>query len=424
MSIHAVTVRVARIPLHTPYRVSGMEFHHFEPIVVEMWDDDGRYGFGEAVISEGYSPESFDDGLRYCRDVAPHLVGKGPDDARALLEAGIADYPTAASTLFSALDVLAGHPLLDVAEMTRVPLLDPVHSHEPGALADELEALLDRGFRTLKVKVGFEVEADLERVAVIQRLLDGRAEIRLDANRGFTREEGCRFAAALEPRGIQLFEQPCASEDWDSNAAVARVSTVPVMMDESIYGFEDIDRAAAMEGVGFVKLKLKKLSSVDRLREGLERIRAAGLVPVMGRRRGYRDLLLARSLRGPGDPRQRRRDERLPQAGGAPVHRAPALRRRRHRAGGRLPAPPGLGTAGTHDYFEGAIQRGLTRRWRSTDSRSRPRRAHAGNRGLWSPLIHPTPRPGNAASSRRGPCGSGLPSSRAAPSPRSGWGTP
>ena len=282
MSIHAVTVRVARMPLHTPYRVSGMEFHHFEPIVVEVWDGDGRYGFGEAVISEGYSPESFDDGLRYCRDVASHLVGKRPDDARALIEAGIADFPTAASTLFSALDVLAGHPLLDVPETTRVPLLDPVHSHEPGALSDELEALLDRGFRTLKVKVGFDVEADLERVAVIQRLLDGRAEIRLDANRGFTREEGCRFASALEPRGIQLFEQPCASEDWDSNAAVARVSTVPVMMDESIYGLEDIDRAAAMEGVGFVKLKLKKLSSVDRLREGLERIRGAGLVPVMG----------------------------------------------------------------------------------------------------------------------------------------------
>ena len=282
MPIHAVTVRVARIPLHTPYKVSGTVFHHFEPIIVEMWDGDGRYGFGEAVISEGYSHETFADGLRYCRDVAPSLVGKGLNEARALLEPGVADYPTAASTLFSALDVLSGHPLLDVPETTRVPLLDPVHAHEPDALADELEALVARGFRTLKVKVGFDVEADLERVLRIQTVLDGRAEIRLDANRGFTREEGRRFAAALDPRGIQLFEQPCAAEDWESNAAVARVSTVPVMMDESIYGFEDIDRAAAMEGVGFVKLKLKKLASMDRLREGLERIRAAGLTPVMG----------------------------------------------------------------------------------------------------------------------------------------------
>ena len=282
MSIHAVTVRVARIPLHTPYKVSGTVFHHFEPIIVEMRDSGGRYGFGEAIISEGYSHETFDGGLRYCRDVAPLLVGKNVGEARALLEPGIADYPTAASTLFSALDVLAGHPLLDVPEATRVPLLEPVHSHEPDALDDELEMLLAKGFRTLKVKVGFDVDADLARVRSIQTVLDGRAEIRLDANRGFTREQGCRFAAALDPQGIQLFEQPCASDDWESNGAVARVSTVPVMMDESIYGLEDIDRAAAMEGVGFVKLKLKKLASVDRLREGLDRIRAAGLVPVMG----------------------------------------------------------------------------------------------------------------------------------------------
>ena len=282
MPIHTVTVRVARIPLHTPYAVSRTVFHHFEPIVVEIWDDDGRYGFGDAIISEGYAHETFDGGLRYCHSVAPQLLGKSVEDARAVLQAGIADYPTAVSTLHSALDVLADHPLLGVPETTRVPLLDPVHSHEQAALADELEALLARGFRTLKVKVGFDVNADLDRVRRIQTGLDGRAEIRLDANQGFTREEGCTFGAALDPQGIQLFEQPCAAGDWEANAAVARVSTVPVMMDESIYGFEDIDRAAAMEGVGFVKLKLKKLASVDRLREGLERIRAAGLTPVMG----------------------------------------------------------------------------------------------------------------------------------------------
>ena len=282
MTIHAVVVRVARVPLHTPYAVSSAVFHHFEPIVVEMWDSDGRYGFGEAIISEGYSVETFEGGLAYCRDAASHLVGKTVEQARALLEPGIADYPTAATTLVSALDVLSGHPLLDVPETTRVPLLDPVHANEPGALAEELDDLVDRGFRTLKVKVGFDLRADLERVSRIQTLLEGRAEIRLDANRAFSREDGCRFASALDPQGIQLFEQPCASDDWDANAAVALVSVVPVMMDESIYSLRDIDRAAAMEGVGFVKLKLKKLASMDRLREGLERIRAVGLTPVMG----------------------------------------------------------------------------------------------------------------------------------------------
>ena len=128
---------------------------------------DGRYGFGEAVISEGYSHETVNGGLRWCRDAAPCLVGKSVGEARALLEPGIANFLSAASSLPSALDVLDGHPLLDVPETTRVPLLDPVHSHEPSALADEIEALIARGFRTLKVKVGFDTNANLERPLIL-----------------------------------------------------------------------------------------------------------------------------------------------------------------------------------------------------------------------------------------------------------------
>ena len=150
MPIHAVTVRVARIPLHTPYKVSGTVFHHFEPIIVEMWDGDGRYGFGEAVISEGYSHETFADGWRYCRDVAPSLVGKDLDEARALLEPGVATTRPRHRRCSRHSTCCPATPCSDVPETTRVPILDPVHAHEPDALADELEASVARGFRTLR----------------------------------------------------------------------------------------------------------------------------------------------------------------------------------------------------------------------------------------------------------------------------------
>jgi L-alanine-DL-glutamate epimerase-like enolase superfamily enzyme len=54
------------------------------------------------------------------------------------------------------------------------------------------------------------------------------------------------------------------------------------MLDESIYGMADIERAAALEGVGLIKLKLKKLGSLERLKRGLERIRELGMEPVLG----------------------------------------------------------------------------------------------------------------------------------------------
>ena len=54
------------------------------------------------------------------------------------------------------------------------------------------------------------------------------------------------------------------------------------MLDESIYGRPDIDRAARMANVGFVKLKLKKIGRVRQLAEDLQHIRDCGMVPVLG----------------------------------------------------------------------------------------------------------------------------------------------
>src|SRR3546814_7740347 len=54
------------------------------------------------------------------------------------------------------------------------------------------------------------------------------------------------------------------------------------MIDESIYGMTDIERAAKIDGIGFVKLKLKKMGGLDDLKAGLDRIRALGMRPVMG----------------------------------------------------------------------------------------------------------------------------------------------
>jgi L-alanine-DL-glutamate epimerase-like enolase superfamily enzyme len=120
------------------------------------------------------------------------------------------------------------------------------------------------------------------RVKAIQRAIGGRATMRLDANRAFSEADGCRFAAALDPAGIELFEQPCESDEWEANANVAKVSTVPVMLDEPICAIEDIERAATIPNVGFCKLKLKRFGGLDALKAALDKVREVGLEPVLG----------------------------------------------------------------------------------------------------------------------------------------------
>ena len=282
MRLEQIVLHRVRLPLVCPYHVSYRVYEEFEPIIVEVLDADGRTGWGEGHISPGYSQETVDGGWAFCREQAARVLGWQLTAAKAELTRSVARSPVANTALITALEMLEGSPLLRIEADARIPLLTPFHATDEAAIPGEVERRLAEGFHTFKVKVGKDVDSDLARVGAVQQALAGRATIRLDANRGFSRADGCRFAAALDPAGIELFEQPCAAADWEANAAVARISRVPVMLDESIYDLVDIQRAAGLEGVGFVKLKLKKLGSIERLKRGLEHIRELGMEPVLG----------------------------------------------------------------------------------------------------------------------------------------------
>ena len=282
MKLAEVTLRKVRLPLIRPYVLSYRTFDEFEPIIVEVRDRDGHVGWGEGHISPGSSSETREGGWMFCNEYAAKIVGMESADAKATVTAHWEDSHVAATALLTAIEMLEGHPLLDVTTDTRLPLLTPFNGSAPKDIETEVERRLEDGFRTFKIKVGKDAGADTARVRTIQRAIAGRATMRLDANRAYSEADGCRFAAALDPAGMELFEQPCDSDDWDANANVAKVSTVPVMLDEPICAIEDIERAADLENVGYCKLKLKRFGSLDGLKRALERVRELGMEPVLG----------------------------------------------------------------------------------------------------------------------------------------------
>lgn len=282
MTIEQVIVRQVGLPLSTPYKLSLLTMREFDPFLVEVRDSNGRSGFGEALIVPGYTSETVEGSWRLCCELAQAIAGRSADEAKTIARGTIPQGVGASSAVLAALDMVTKHPVLTPTRDLTIPVLAPLNAEQPAELASEIEQKLAQGFGTLKVKVGFDWREDLGRVQVVQELTAGRATLRLDANQGFTSADGAEFARRLDPQGIELFEQPCHMDDWEANAVVARVSTVPVMLDESIYDLAGIDRAGGMEGVGFVKLKLKKMGSVDMLLDGLARIRSLGMTPVLG----------------------------------------------------------------------------------------------------------------------------------------------
>ena len=272
-----------RVPLSITYNTAIAAIDALDSIVVQVRMEDGRRGIGETTVIPGYAFETVDGAWEFCRTHAERIVGLKPDKARCGFDPFRHSDPHAVSALQMAIEMAEGNPLLaPPAESRRVAILAPVNDKALDRIPDEIEARIAEGYGTLKVKVGWDVDADLRRLALIQRICAGRVLLRVDANQGYARAEGRRFATSLNPEALQLLEQPCAADDWAANAAVAERSPVPVMMDESIYGLADIDRAAAMTGCGFVKLKIAKMSGATLLLEGLQRIRARGLVPILG----------------------------------------------------------------------------------------------------------------------------------------------
>jgi len=280
--LERISVHRLAIPLTVPYRLSFATVERFDTLVVECAASDGRTGLGEATVLTGYTDETIEDSWRAACDIAAELAGLDAESAQRRIEPLVAERPFTATAFGTALEMLEGATELEVERATAVPILGLLNATAEEAMSRELEGLLAGGYRTLKIKVGTDLVKDIAHVATAQRVLRGRARIRIDANQGYSAADGVAFVRALDPSGVELFEQPCAAGDWDAHLAVVRASRVPMMLDESIYGLADVERAAELQAARYVKLKLMKLGTLRALARALERIRALGMTPVLG----------------------------------------------------------------------------------------------------------------------------------------------
>jgi L-Ala-D/L-Glu epimerase len=268
--IEEIRLERVRLPLKEPYKLSLGPVTAFDTVIAHVVAD-GRTGVGEATILTGYTDETIEAAWPRAQALAPKLIGASAEAGRAVASRELADAPFTLTAFVTAIEMAEGHPLLAIE----------TDATDPAGIEREIEAAIAAGYGTLKIKAGFDVDRDLKRMAFIQRCNAGRARLRVDANQGYSRDDGVRFAESLSAESIELLEQPCAAGDWSAAQAIGAIRNVPLMLDESIYDLEDIRRAAAL-GARFVKLKLMKMSSLTALAEGLALIRDLGMEPVLG----------------------------------------------------------------------------------------------------------------------------------------------
>ena len=131
--------------------------------------------------------------------------------------------------------------------------------HIDKMLKDVQEAV-DLGFKTLKIKVGKDINLDIERVKVIWQAVNKKAVLRIDANQGWTAEQSVIALKTWEENGIELelIEQPVKSDDIAGLKYVTERVQTPVMADESVFGPKDALALIKMKAIDVINIKLMK----------------------------------------------------------------------------------------------------------------------------------------------------------------------
>lgn len=123
-------------------------------------------------------------------------------------------------------------------------------------LAEEVGGYAERGFRTIKIKVGRNpesmlnplpdtwapdyatatLEEDVERVRAARDAIGPRVRLAIDANNAWTPPTATQFMRAVADQQIAWLEEPVWTDDVDGSAEVARAIDVPVAGYETASG--------------------------------------------------------------------------------------------------------------------------------------------------------------------------------------------
>lgn len=124
--------------------------------------------------------------------------------------------------------------------------------HEPERRVDELLAMMEKGYRTAKLRVkNIELKDDIRHIEVVRKGVGNKLVLGVDANQGWLvsivdrvpawdLKRAKEFARACYQNKIEWLEEPLDSRDYNGNAALKRVSRVNISGAELNYGWDEI----------------------------------------------------------------------------------------------------------------------------------------------------------------------------------------
>jgi mandelate racemase len=132
------------------------------------------------------------------------------------------------------------------------------------AAGREAAMLLERGFRAVKVRLGYPSgEDDLAVVRAVRTAVGSGLTVMTDYNQCLTVPEAINRVRLLDGQGLEWIEEPVRADDYEGSARVAAEARTPIQLGENGWGPADIDRLLRARASDLVMLDAMKVGGVS-----------------------------------------------------------------------------------------------------------------------------------------------------------------
>lgn len=246
MKITHIETYPVRIPVKPERRmISALGQHTVSQyLLVRVLTDAGIEGAGEATVTPRWSGETAWGAQSLVeRILAPHIVGCDPLDIveidRRMDASCIHNWFTKSAIEMACWDIrgkVEGKPVFALLGGAQRPLAIrsrySMGAYEPDRAGARAKELVAAGFTTIKVKVGRDPAADIQRVYVVREAIGPKIALTIDANCGWQVDTAIRCIREMADCKLALVEQPTPDGDYAALSRVRRETDVPVMADD------------------------------------------------------------------------------------------------------------------------------------------------------------------------------------------------
>jgi L-Ala-D/L-Glu epimerase len=241
MKIRKIQTTVVTVPFTRPEIWARGARPCVTNVILEVETDDGLVGLGECGGGQG-TANAIEEFSRY-------LLGSDPFDLIEQLRQRLrwSPSPSAFAAIETALLDLQGkatgqpvYKLLGGAVHRQVPFMYYLLRDKIEVMSQEAAAAVAAGFDTVFIKVGVEIEEDMEAIQAVRDAIGPHCKLRIDPNESWTIGTAARLFRRLESCDIELVEDPVPHDDLAGWRKLRASTSIPIAAQENAHTITDI----------------------------------------------------------------------------------------------------------------------------------------------------------------------------------------